>query len=429
MDMQTAAYVPAATAFNYSLQREQQEQQQQQLLQTFQQQQQELKQLEQQEQQQLLQSFGQQVTPNPYGAQQQNAFAQQHLAQLPLPATQLPAQQNLYGQQLPLSAPAVAPPAPPYLPPTQNTQQPNVLMPPIPMPPMLQMNMPQQLIEPVLPVSMILNMPQQPPQELPQEQQHQHEQQEHPEYQQEEHQQHQQLEPFPLQESEEGLLDPPFEVNELGLRKKSKKRRDPTFPKRPLTAYNLFCEVMRPSILQDSPGLGSVDVSKTLGKMWKSSGDQVGKVYQDQSTKDRQIFHNEVRIWKRQNPGKAEYMRDENEEPGDVEEAAGDATPKKGKKRDKKRKAPSDGASGSEQKERRDRSGQPRLAQGTRLEVEFEDFNGTGACWFDGAVESQTKTGTVIYFDDGDIQDLNLNVIRFNVLGEGADARRRRLKR
>ena len=39
-----------------------------------------------------------------------------------------------------------------------------------------------------------------------------------------------------------------------------------------------------------------------------------------------------------------------------------------------------------------------------------------GPCWFDGAVDSQNETGTVIFFDDGDVQDFDLNVIRFNVI-------------
>ena len=64
--------------------------------------------------------------------------------------------------------------------------------------------------------------------------------------------------------------------------KKSKRKRDPSFPKRPLTAYNLFCEAVRPTILQDNGSINPVDVSKTLGKMWKNVGEPVGEVYREQ---------------------------------------------------------------------------------------------------------------------------------------------------
>jgi hypothetical protein len=64
--------------------------------------------------------------------------------------------------------------------------------------------------------------------------------------------------------------------------KKAKRKRDPSYPKRPLTAYNLFCEVMRPTILKENNSINPVDVSKTLGKMWKNVGDQVGEVYRSQ---------------------------------------------------------------------------------------------------------------------------------------------------
>ena len=58
---------------------------------------------------------------------------------------------------------------------------------------------------------------------------------------------------------------------------------------------------------------------------------------------------------------------------------------------------------------------QPDLPSGTRLEVKFRDDQ-IGDCWFDGVVDSQNATGTIVHFDDGDIQDLDLNVIDYGVL-------------
>jgi hypothetical protein len=69
---------------------------------------------------------------------------------------------------------------------------------------------------------------------------------------------------------------------------------------------------------------------------------------------------------------------------------------------------------------------QPPLLPGTRVEVEFEDevgdsFGGAALvkCCFDGAVVSQHAAGTIIEFDDGDVQDLDLTVVPFGVMNGG----------
>jgi hypothetical protein len=56
---------------------------------------------------------------------------------------------------------------------------------------------------------------------------------------------------------------------------------------------------------------------------------------------------------------------------------------------------------------------QPLMESGQRIEVQFDDDDVGGKSWFNGVVEEQTATGTVITFDDGDVEDLNPNTIRF----------------
>jgi hypothetical protein len=62
---------------------------------------------------------------------------------------------------------------------------------------------------------------------------------------------------------------------------------------------------------------------------------------------------------------------------------------------------------------------QPQLSPGTRVEVDlslsFEDAKMGMSC-FDGVVKRQHAKGTVIHFDDGDVMDLDLNVVPFTVL-------------
>jgi hypothetical protein len=65
------------------------------------------------------------------------------------------------------------------------------------------------------------------------------------------------------------------------------------------------------------------------------------------------------------------------------------------------------------------KSQQVPIILGTRVKVEFKDEG----CWYAGVVYSQHATGTVVHFDDGDVQDLNLNTIKWASLN---GCRRRR---
>ncbi|XP_066487971.1 high mobility group protein B2 [Tiliqua scincoides] len=58
-----------------------------------------------------------------------------------------------------------------------------------------------------------------------------------------------------------------------------KKKKDPNAPKRPPSAFFLFCSEHRPKIKSDHPGLSIGDTAKKLGEMWS-----------EQSAKDKQPF-------------------------------------------------------------------------------------------------------------------------------------------
>ena len=47
-----------------------------------------------------------------------------------------------------------------------------------------------------------------------------------------------------------------------------KKLKDPNAPKRPPSAFFLFCSEYRPKIEGEHPGLSFGDVAKKLGEMW-----------------------------------------------------------------------------------------------------------------------------------------------------------------
>ena len=50
------------------------------------------------------------------------------------------------------------------------------------------------------------------------------------------------------------------------------KRKDPNAPKRPKSAYNIFCEETRASVKEENPEMTQPEIMSELGRMWKELG-------------------------------------------------------------------------------------------------------------------------------------------------------------
>lgn len=50
--------------------------------------------------------------------------------------------------------------------------------------------------------------------------------------------------------------------------------QDPNAPKRPLSAYFLFANDMRPKIKADNPDFKITEVAAALGELWKKTSDK-----------------------------------------------------------------------------------------------------------------------------------------------------------
>ena len=57
-----------------------------------------------------------------------------------------------------------------------------------------------------------------------------------------------------------------------GKKTKAKAVKDPNAPKRPLSAYLIFCKENRGRVLKESPGLSIGQVGKALGERWRAIG-------------------------------------------------------------------------------------------------------------------------------------------------------------
>ena len=59
-----------------------------------------------------------------------------------------------------------------------------------------------------------------------------------------------------------------------GSKKRTKKRKDPNAPKKPMTAYMLWLQENRPAIKKRYPGISVTEISKKAGELWKEVTDK-----------------------------------------------------------------------------------------------------------------------------------------------------------
>uniref|UniRef100_A0A8C2HDG1 High mobility group protein B2 n=1 Tax=Cyprinus carpio TaxID=7962 RepID=A0A8C2HDG1_CYPCA len=74
--------------------------------------------------------------------------------------------------------------------------------------------------------------------------------------------------------------------------KGEKKRRfkDPNAPKRPPSAFFIFCGDYRPKIKGENPGLSIGDIAKKLGEMWNSLSAEVKQPYEKKAAKLKEKY-------------------------------------------------------------------------------------------------------------------------------------------
>lgn len=90
---------------------------------------------------------------------------------------------------------------------------------------------------------------------------------------------------------------PPAQDNSLrGVRqrgKKTKRKKDPNAPKRPLSAFIIFCRDKRPLLKEQKPNASVGDIAKELGKAWRIMTDDQKEPYDKQAKEDRVRYEGE----------------------------------------------------------------------------------------------------------------------------------------
>nr|P26584.2 RecName: Full=High mobility group protein B2; AltName: Full=High mobility group protein 2; Short=HMG-2 [Gallus gallus]AAA48818.1 non-histone chromosomal protein [Gallus gallus] len=116
---------------------------------------------------------------------------------------------------------------------------------------------------------------------------------------------------------------------------KKGKKKDPNAPKRPPSAFFLFCSEHRPKIKNDHPGLSIGDTAKKLGEMWSEQLAKDKQPYEQKAAKLKEKYEKDIAAYRaksksdagKKGPGrpagskkKAEPEEEEEEEEDEEEE-------------------------------------------------------------------------------------------------------------
>ncbi|XP_069023675.1 high mobility group protein B2-like [Embiotoca jacksoni] len=80
--------------------------------------------------------------------------------------------------------------------------------------------------------------------------------------------------------------------------RKTKKKKDPNAPKRPPSAFFVFCSDHRPRIKEENPGISIGDIAKKLGELWSTQGAKDKAPYEAKAGKLKEKYEKEVAAYK-----------------------------------------------------------------------------------------------------------------------------------
>lgn len=80
--------------------------------------------------------------------------------------------------------------------------------------------------------------------------------------------------------------------------KKQKRKKDPNAPKRPQTAFFLFCADHREALRQQFPDLRIGDIAKKLGEMWANCEGEKRRGYEATALEQKEIYRKQMEAYK-----------------------------------------------------------------------------------------------------------------------------------
>jgi hypothetical protein len=75
----------------------------------------------------------------------------------------------------------------------------------------------------------------------------------------------------------------------------TRQKKDVNAPKRPLSAYIIYCQEQREMLKKKNPDLKATELTSQLGNMWKSLSDDKKKQYMTKHEKERERYQREMK--------------------------------------------------------------------------------------------------------------------------------------
>ena len=80
--------------------------------------------------------------------------------------------------------------------------------------------------------------------------------------------------------------------------KGGKKKKDPNAPKRPPSAFFVFCSDHRPKVKSENPGISIGDIAKKLGEMWSKLSPKEKAPYEQKAMKLKEKYEKDVAAYR-----------------------------------------------------------------------------------------------------------------------------------
>ncbi|XP_028295773.1 high mobility group protein B2a [Gouania willdenowi] len=80
--------------------------------------------------------------------------------------------------------------------------------------------------------------------------------------------------------------------------KSAKKKKDPNAPKRPPSAFFVFCSEFRPKVKEENPGISIGDIAKKLGELWSTQTPKDKVPYEAKAGKLKEKYEKDMAAYK-----------------------------------------------------------------------------------------------------------------------------------
>lgn len=77
-------------------------------------------------------------------------------------------------------------------------------------------------------------------------------------------------------------------------------RKDPSAPKRPMSAFLFYSQGKRKELKGVNPGLKNTEISRLLGELWKSATDEERLPFVERERKERDVYNKDIAEWRKQ---------------------------------------------------------------------------------------------------------------------------------